>query len=562
MIYPDGKALDKVFAATVKRSNKAAISAVIFDEEKILYEKHDGLINREDGIRPDGNSLYMIASNTKVLTALGIMRLMEDGKLDLKDDIRKYIPEFSVRSRLGKKPMTIGSFLMHRSGLVCDLYRYMIADGPVYTDIIEGLKDTYRTSLPGEMFSYSNLGYTLLGIVIERISGMKYVEFMNKHLFGPLEMEVHYCPEKELPEEVLPKTARSYDSKGKRVYDPLGCCIPAGSCTYTSIYDLMKIGQLILNKGKYKGRRIYRKKTIRLMEKLPVKDRWDEELAVIGHGLFHHKLFTDYQTGPFMGHGGNTVYHHSLFDFLPEEKLGIIVFSDFENAPALIGKLEKALLNEYLAQAGFAKKEKTIHREVPMDVTQHIGKYDMIAGPMSFVLGDDRRLHVYAADAEYTARMLDHGWMKLDSGKPAKELNESQRMIRDNLWRQVEYFGKEVLLMSSDGQEKAVGVRWKNPQINAAWLEACGIYAPDEALIQEGYDGMELVLKDQELILTIRIIGEKLNYWLRVLNDQEAIVKGFGRNTGQTVTLKKDEEGWHLECDGVRALRKIQEEDR
>ncbi|MBR2727046.1 MAG: beta-lactamase family protein, partial [Solobacterium sp.] len=191
MIYPDGKALDKVFAATVKRGNKAAISAVIFDEEKILYEKHDGLINREDGIRPDGNSLYMIASNTKVLTTLGIMRLVEDGKLDLKDDIRKYIPEFSVRSRLGKKPMTIGSFLMHRSGLVCDLYRYMIADGPVYTDIIEGLKDTYRTSLPGEMFSYSNLGYTLLGIVIERISGMKYVEFMNKHLFGPLEMEVH-----------------------------------------------------------------------------------------------------------------------------------------------------------------------------------------------------------------------------------------------------------------------------------------------------------------------------------------------------------------------------------
>ncbi len=186
----------------------------------------------------------------------------------------------------------------------------------------------------------------------------------------------------------------------------------------------------------------------------------------------------------------------------------------------------------------------------------------MIAGPMSFVLGDDRRLHVYAADTEYTAKMLDNGWMKLDSGKPAKELNESQRLIRDNLWRQVEYFGRGVLLMSSDGQEKAVGARWKDPRINVAWLEACGIYAPDEALIQEGYDGMELVLKDQELILTIRIIGENLNYWLRVLNDQEAIVKGFGRNTGQTVTLKKDEEGWHLECDGVRALRKIQEADR
>ena len=557
MISPDTKQLDRVFTGTVGKQNKGAISALIFDEEKILYEKHDGMINREDGIRPAGDSLYMIGSNTKVLTALGLFRLIEDGKLDLKDDIRKYIPELHLRSRVGKKPMTIEDFMMHRSGLICDMYRYMIADGPVYTDIIEGLKGTYRTSVPGEMFSYSNLGYTLLGIVIERISGMKYADFLNKVLFRPLDMEVYYCPEKELPDKAQKRVARSYDSQGKRTYDPLGCCIPAGCCTYTRITDLMKIGQLFMNKGRYKGKKIYRKKTIKLMEKLPVRDAWDKELSVIGHGLFHHKLFTDYQTGPFIGHGGNTVYHHSLFDFLPEEKLGIIVFSSYETAAPLAGKLEKALLNEYLAQAGFEKKEEPARKEVPMDVTQYVGKYDMIAGVMSFVLGDDKQLHVYAAGAAYTAKMLDDGWMKLVPDQDPEDLTDEQKMIQDNLWRQIKYFGKDVLITGNNGQKKAVGARYRKPRINAAWLEACGIYAPDEPLIHEGYDGMELVLKDQELILTIKIIGEKLSYWLEVLNDYEAIVKGFGRNTGQTVTLEKKDGYYHLECDGVKAVRKI-----
>ncbi|MBR2989936.1 MAG: beta-lactamase family protein [Solobacterium sp.] len=551
MLVPDPHLLDDVFASTVKKHNKASISAVIFDEEKILYEHYDGLADREQKIRPDGNTLYMIASNTKILTTLGLLRLAEDGKLDLHADIRQYIPELSLKSRTGDPEMTIEDFLMHRSGLVCDLYRYMIGEGTEYTPIIEGLKQTYRTSFPGEMFSYSNLGYTLLGIVIERASGMPYTAFLQKYLFDPLDMNVYFMPEKHLPETVQEHTAKSYDAKKHRTYDPLGNLLPAGPCTYTSIHALLKIGQLILNEGTCGKKKLYRKKTIRWMKELPVKDPLDKELAVIGHGLFHHKLHTDYVTGPFMGHGGNTVYHHSLFDFLPEEKLGIIIFSNYEDAPPVIGKLEKALLNEYLRQAGFPKKETGAVKPVKADITAYTGRYDTAYGPLSFTISDDAKLAVRAGNACLPVRVTEGGWLKVSGPFPP-----SLKALRTNLLKQTAYFGKDVLIADNNGTKTVVGIRYTEPCINAAWLEAAGTYAPAEEPVLDGYDGMDLKLKDGELIVTVKIIGEDLNYYLHVLNDHEAVVKGFGRNTGHTVTLQKDKTYLYLECDGVRARKK------
>ncbi|MBR4162594.1 MAG: beta-lactamase family protein [Solobacterium sp.] len=547
--------LDKVFRETVKKADKGAISAVLFNEKEIIYEIHDGMIDRSKKISPSSDSLYMIASNTKVLTTLGILRLWEDGKLDVYEDIRKYIPEFSVKSRIGEYPFTIEDFLMHRSGLVCDMYKYMMGDSHEYTDIIDGLHDTYRTSLPKEMFSYSNLGFTLLGIVIERVSGMKYTDFMQKYLFEPMNMEVYFAMENDLPEEVSERVAHSYDTKGKRQYDPLGCLLPAGACTYTTIADLSKIGQLLLHKGTYQNKRLYKEKTIEWMEELPVYDELDNQLSVIGHSLFHHKLFTDYQTGPFLGHGGNTVYHHSLFDFLPEEKIGCIVFSSFENAPPLIAKIQKALLNEYLKQKGFPKKEILKRKTVRTDITRLVKRYDTVFGPVSFCLSDAGSLMLKADHLYVPVKTLEDGWLKCILPKPLKALPKEFRILHQTYLKQAVYFGHEVLIMENNNVKNVIGCQYTEPAINEKWLKATGTYQPYGDTIHEGYQGMDLVLKNGELILILKIIGENLKYYLHVLNEEEAIVKGFGRNCLHTATLKEEKGKYVLTCDGVTAVK-------
>ena len=546
--------LDKAFCQTVKKANKGAISAVLFHAEGIIYEIHDGMIARNANISPSSKSLYMIASNTKVLTTLGILRLWEDQKLDVYEDIRKYIPEFSVQSRVGEHPFTIEDFLMHRSGLVCDMYKYMLGNRYEYTDIIEGLHETYRTSFPKEMFSYSNLGFTLLGVVIERVSGFKYADFMQKYLFEPMDMEVYFCMEKDLPEEVSQRVAHCYDKKGKRQYDPLACLLPAGSCTYTTIADLAKIGQLLLNKGVYKDKRLYREKTIEWMEDLPIYDELDKELSVIGHSLFHHNLFTDYETGPILGHGGNTVYHHSLFDFLPEEKIGCIVFSNFEDAPLLVEKIRKALLDEYLKQEGFSKKQIHKRKTVKTDITRYIKKYDTVLGPVSFCLNDAGDLQVKIDSFLIPVRTLEGGWVECILPKPLKALPEEIRTLHHAYLKQAVYFGHEVLMLEYNGVKKVIGCQYTEPAINDKWLKAIGSYQPYD-MAHEGYQGMDLHLENGELVLVLKIIGENLKYYLHVLNEGEAIVKGFGRNCLQTVTLKTDEGKYVLKCDGVTGIK-------
>ncbi len=556
-MYVDREKLDAVLRQTLKNTNKGAISAVIFNEKEVLYEGHDGWADKKSHRKPASDTLYMIGSNTKVMTTLGLMRLWEDGKLDPQDDIRKYIPEFEVKSRMGDYPFTIEDFLMHRSGLVCDMYRYMTDGRFHYRDIVAGLRDTWRTALPTEMFSYSNLGYTLLGIVIERISGMAYTDFLQKYLFEPLQMEVYFLAENELPEAVRDRVALSYDRKGKRQLDPLGCCIPAGSHTYTTVYDLMKMAQMILNKGKTGKKRLYQKKTIEWMEQLPIRDELDRELAVIGHSLFHNKALSDYRTGPFHGHGGATVYHYSLYDYLPEEKIGIIIFSSFETGRPIITRLERALLNEYLNQAGFQKKETGKRPKVRSDITNYVGRYDTVFGPLAFALSDQGKLVLRVGQLCMKTETLADGWLRVILPKPLKDVPAELRTLGSGDLKQAVYFGHPVLIMDNGSAKTVIGSRYQEPYVNETWLKAVGAYQPQEGIDTFFFTGMDLCLKDGELVLTLKIIGEKLNYYLRVLNDEEALVKGFGRNCRQTVTLKKEKGYFILECDGLKARKRI-----
>ena len=551
----DSRKLDAVFTETIRKANKGAISAIIFNEDSILYEVHDGWIDKKNRRKPADDSLYMIGSNTKVMTTLGLMRLWEDGKLDPQDDIRRYIPEFSVKSRMGDYPFTIEDFLMHRTGLVCDMYRYMTDGQYTYRDIVDGLHESWRTSLPTQMFSYSNLGYTLLGIVIERASGMAYADFLQKYLFEPLGMEVYFASEQDLPENVRDRIAQSHDSKGTRQMDPLGCCIPAGAHTYTTITGLMKMAQLILNRGKAGKKRLYRKSTIDWMEQLPVRDELDAELAVIGHCLFHHKDLSDYKTGPFHGHGGATCYHFSLYDYLPKEKTGIIIFSSFDGAHPLITKLERALLNEYLRQSGFEKKDTQKRKAVKAGIAGYVGRYDTVFGPLAFALSDQGKLVLRSGEVIMKTETFEDGWISCILPRPLKEVPKELRVLGNVYLKQAVYFGHPVLIMDNNGTKTVIGCRYTEPCITENWLNALGTYKPHEGLKKEFFDGMDLQLKDGELILTLKIIGEKLKYYLRVLSDEEAIVKGYGRNCRQTVTLRKEKGHYVLECDGVKARR-------
>ncbi|MBO4360090.1 MAG: beta-lactamase family protein, partial [Eubacteriaceae bacterium] len=468
------RALEKAFRETAKGKDKGGFAAAVFDRDGVFFTAFDDFSDKKNGTRPGPDSLFMIGSNTKVLDALGIFRLYEEGKLSLTDPVTRFIPEFRVKSRTPMREVTVADLLMHRGGIRCDLYEYLV-DGPhSLEDIVPALADTYTTRRPGTMFSYSNLGYGLIGIIESRITGKSYPEFLSEWVLEPLGMEAYLGPEKTLPEEVRDRVARSYSKNGRRVYDPLGTLLPAGTCTYTTPMSLARVGIMFLNNGTIDGKQFLRPETVELMETLKISDVLDETIACIGYGLYHHNLPLRYETGRTLGHGGDTIYHHSTFDFLPQEKVGAVVMGNFDGAAPLVRQISRELFNAYLSEKGFPEKKDTA---APAEdrAEKLTGKYDTRFGQLDFAESEDGTVHFTIKDMQAKLTPYDNGWSLCEETvEEGKEPSES--FPAGLMFRPAKYFGYDILLSRQNGITQAAGIIHEEPGRNEAWEAAYGKY--------------------------------------------------------------------------------------
>lgn len=170
-------------------AGKGLFNGVLLVAEKgnIVYHKAFGYANYETKEPITEHTLFNLCSVTKQFTAMGILMLMEQGKLGLDDSLRQYFPELPYR-------VTLRHMLHHTSGLpdYMQLGMQYWQEGNTATnkDAIE-LLATYRPPVlypQGERFQYCNTGYILLASVIEKVSGMSYADFLQKNIFDPLGM--------------------------------------------------------------------------------------------------------------------------------------------------------------------------------------------------------------------------------------------------------------------------------------------------------------------------------------------------------------------------------------
>lgn len=181
---------------------------------KLLYQKTFGYRDRENGLPLSADTVFGIASITKSFTCVAIMQLQEAGKLSVHDPVVKYLPELRAGDEELTKRITIHHFMTHTPGMAPlpfldkAMKRSMEQDPAIAgTEAEEELKklpylDTYEEVLqaiaafdakplgePGEVFSYNNDAYGLLGAIIERVSGQTYEQYVTKHILQPLGMQ-------------------------------------------------------------------------------------------------------------------------------------------------------------------------------------------------------------------------------------------------------------------------------------------------------------------------------------------------------------------------------------
>ncbi len=202
------KSIDDILA-TYQSAEQPGASVLVFKNDKIVFKKGYGVsnISTQEKINPTTN--FRLASVTKQFTAMSILLLVQKGRVKLEDPLTKYFPSFPAYG----KDIKIKNLLTHTSGLM-DYEDLMSPSQKVQLHDTNCLQLMYKANglyfAPGSKYKYSNTGYAILALIVEKVSGLDYGLFLKENIFKPLKMKNSVAFEEG--KSTLPNRAYGYSS--------------------------------------------------------------------------------------------------------------------------------------------------------------------------------------------------------------------------------------------------------------------------------------------------------------------------------------------------------------
>ncbi len=263
-------ALDEVMQSAIEDSIFPGGSIAVVKDGVLAWHKGYGYHDYNKTNPVEASDVFDLASVTKVMaTTTSIMKLYEEGKLDLDDPVSTYIPEFNAAD---KRAITIRHLLLHNSGLPA--FRTYVDEWQTRPEIIRAIRNELLENGPGEKYVYSDLGFILLAEIVEEVSGQRIDRFVQSNFFYPMGMySAHYNPSRLgrwMSRRIPPTEIDDIYGRGivqglahdERAYFMDGIAGHAG--LFGSARDLAIWAQMLLNKGYYTGKRYLEPETIEL----------------------------------------------------------------------------------------------------------------------------------------------------------------------------------------------------------------------------------------------------------------------------------------------------------
>ncbi|QBD79153.1 class A beta-lactamase-related serine hydrolase [Ktedonosporobacter rubrisoli] len=291
-------------------------------------------VTRIDNLQPiTPETLFQVASITKPVVASVIMRLAEMNKLDVKAPIRRYIPDLHLADENVAQQVTCMHLLTHTAGWVGDLWLDTGEDSDALAKYVNHLGTLSQEYPLGEVYSYNNVGFSLLGRVIEVVTGQAFERAMQHFLFDPLEM----TQTSFLPGETMTK----HRTIGHEVWDGVLKIVPGDAqfrSTYpaggmvTSVADLLRFARFHLGQGITRnGTRLLSEEAIAAMQK-PYFARSQGWIGLAWE-------IDDLNGMRAIGHGGITSGQVSSLQLLPERQFALAILTNGSRGSALIAEL-------------------------------------------------------------------------------------------------------------------------------------------------------------------------------------------------------------------------------
>jgi len=200
------KNLDEVIEKYITTYRIPGLEVAVAKGDEIIYSK--GFGTTPEGTEVTADTPMYIGSVSKSFTALAILQLVENGKINLDSPVIDYLPWFKVKGFDSYQQITVRHLLNHTSGLSEGTYFPELPVDTSLEDAVKKLADAELVEEPGKVFNYFNPNYQVLGLIIEKVSGISYGEYIKKHILEPLSMKNTFLSKEEIEKNV----AKGYSS--------------------------------------------------------------------------------------------------------------------------------------------------------------------------------------------------------------------------------------------------------------------------------------------------------------------------------------------------------------
>jgi CubicO group peptidase (beta-lactamase class C family) len=350
-------------------------------ESGMVTTRAFGVTNVDDPLPITTHTVFPIASISKTIAATAMMRLVEQGRVDLRAPVRKYLPDFHVQDEAVSREVTVWHLLTHTSGWEGQVAPPDRGDQALKA-FVDGMGTLMQIAPPGAAWSYNNAGFSVAGRVIEVVTGQSINAAIRDLVLKPLGLE-HAGTN---PAEFLsaPRFALGHFNRGDNPATPQRPFSPSTSLTAGGVglclTDLLTYARFHLGDGTANGERVLTKATLDLMKTPQLRKQGnDDDIGLPWHLRRVGGVLT-------AAHGGTLGGHILLLELLPERNAAIGILTNASNGWRLIQDVERAALKAY-AGATFATNQAIAHRglveTLPMaqplatqpDPTPYVGRY-------------------------------------------------------------------------------------------------------------------------------------------------------------------------------------------
>lgn len=533
----------RLIERAMHKNGVTGLSIALVDDQQVVWAQGFGHADEMNHIPATPETVYRVGSIAELFTATAAMQLAEQGKIDLDRPLQTYLPEFSIQRRFpDPQPITLRHLMSHHAGLPTNFLKGMWSTTPApFTSLVDVLRNEYTAYPPNLVWSFSNLGVTLVGHVIEKISGEAFATHLEKTVFGPLGMRhAAFAPRPEGP-----LLAKAYHN-GVETVETSVRDVPALGL-HASVLDMSRFIQMVFAEGRSGDQHVLQPATLaEMLRPQNAAVELDQGFHVGLGWLLRGFGELDIQgAGTVAHHAGATLLFRGQLIILPVQKLGVVVLSNSSSARKVVKTVATdALTLALAAKTGITQPEQQLPADSPNGLPPaalhvYAGHYATAFGLVTITnksgslraeaLRRTFRL-VPRVDGQLRAQYKLLGLVPISLGD-LHHVGLSHTTVA----------GRELLIARHGTQAVLIGEKITPTPVSDVWQQRVGAYT----MVNRGNDTVafdDVQLRSNEGFLlvdyTVPLLAEgTMSFVLEPLSDTEAVTRGLGRGMGETLRV-------------------------